>query len=86
MGIKKKKYVLLENEVSDWLQIWTAASSLDVKGNKAIKKKFVFLSNHSHIIPRNIPMYIVSKVEPVIFHFYRKLVNKAEFGLKQLSN
>ena len=24
---------------------WTAASSFDVKGNKAIKKKFVFLTN-----------------------------------------
>ena len=29
----------------DWLQIWTAVSSLDIKGNKAIKKKFVFLAN-----------------------------------------
>ena len=37
--------VLLVDEESDWLQIWTAASSLDVKGNKAIKKKFVFLAN-----------------------------------------
>ena len=40
-----KKRVLLEDEVSDWLQIWTAASSLHIKGNKAIKKKFVFLAN-----------------------------------------
>ena len=31
--------------MSDWLQIWTAASSLDVKGTKAIKKKSVFLAN-----------------------------------------
>ena len=40
-----KKCVLLVDKESDWLQIWTAASSLDVKGNKAIKKKFVFLAN-----------------------------------------
>ena len=44
MKIKKKKHVLLVDEASDWLQIWTVASSLDVKGNKAIKKKFVFLA------------------------------------------
>ena len=42
---KEKELVLLVDEASDWLQIWTAASSLDVKGNKAIKKKFVFLTN-----------------------------------------
>ena len=42
---KEKKRVLLHDEAPDWLQIWTAASSLDVKGNKAIKKKFVFLAN-----------------------------------------
>ena len=40
MEIKKKKIVLLVDGVSDWLQIWTAASSLDMKGNKAIKKTF----------------------------------------------
>ena len=38
---KKKKCVLLEDEMSeDWLQIWTAASLLEVKGNKAIKRIF----------------------------------------------
>ena len=42
MEIKKKKRVLL---MSDWLKIWMAASSLDVNGNKAIKKKIVFLAN-----------------------------------------
>ena len=42
MEIKKKKRALLEDEASDWLQIRTAASSLDVKGNKAIKKEFCF--------------------------------------------
>ena len=43
-----KKCILLEDEASDWLQIWTAASSLDVKGNKAKKKKeFVFLASPS---------------------------------------
>ena len=38
----KKKCVLLHDEASDWLQSWTAASSLDVKGNKAIKKLICF--------------------------------------------
>ena len=47
MEIKKKKCVLLEDEALDWLQIWTVASSLDVKGNKATKKNFVFLANRS---------------------------------------
>ena len=42
-----KKCILLQDEVLDWLQIWTVASSLIVKGNKAIKKKFVFLTNRS---------------------------------------
>ena len=46
MGKKrKKKSVLFVDGASDWLQIWMAASSLDIKGNKAIKKKFVFLAN-----------------------------------------
>ena len=46
MEIKKKMSVLLVDGASDWLQIWTAASLLDIKGNiKAIKKKFVFLAN-----------------------------------------
>ena len=43
--LMEKKSVILVDEAPDWLQIWTAASSLDVKGNKAIKKKFVFLVN-----------------------------------------
>ena len=45
MQIKKKKRVLLIDGGSDWLQIWMAASSLDIKGNKAIKQKFIFLVN-----------------------------------------
>ena len=45
MKIKKKKSSLLVDGASDWLQIRTAASSFDIKGNKAIKKKFVFLAN-----------------------------------------
>ena len=45
MQTEKKKRVLLIDEESDWLQIWTTASSLDVKGNKAIKTIFVFLAN-----------------------------------------
>ena len=42
MEIMKKKRVLLEDEASDWLQIWMAASSLILKNNKALKKIFVF--------------------------------------------
>ena len=34
MEIKKKKRVLLVDGESEWLQIWMAASSLNVKGNK----------------------------------------------------
>ena len=37
--IKKNKHVLLKDEASDWLQIWTAASPLNVN-DKAIKKEF----------------------------------------------
>ena len=45
MEMKKKKSILLVDGASDWLQIWMAASSLDIKGNKTIKKEFVFLTN-----------------------------------------
>ena len=45
MEIKKKKGILLEDEASDWLQIWTTAS--DVKGNKAIKQIFLLNINSS---------------------------------------
>ena len=37
MEIKIKKHVLLLDRVSDWLKIWTASSSLDIKGNIVIK-------------------------------------------------
>ena len=49
MEIKKKKHVLLEDEALDWFQIRMVASSLDVKGNKAIKKKFACLGCFSQI-------------------------------------
>ena len=51
MEIKKKKHVLRVDEESDWLQIWTAASSLNIKGNKAIKKSLTgwFFPNRSHM-------------------------------------
>ena len=44
MEIKKKKSVLVEDKESDWLQVWSTASSLDVKGKKAIKKIFFSLT------------------------------------------
>ena len=37
-----KMCILLQDEMLDWLKIWTTASSLNVKGNKAIKKKYFF--------------------------------------------
>ena len=42
----EKKRILLEDEVLYWLQIWQAASSLNVKRNKATKKDF-FHTNQS---------------------------------------
>ena len=48
--MEKKKRVLLEDEVLDWLNIWTEASSLDVKGNK----KNFFLANQSVVVPNMI--------------------------------
>ena len=55
----KKKHVLLEDEASDWLQIWTAASSLDVKSNKEIKKNLLkkfFSQIRSQVNPKLIIM------------------------------
>ena len=45
MQVEENKHILLIDKASNWLQIWSAASSLDVKGNKAIKNKLVFLAN-----------------------------------------
>ena len=45
MEIKKKKHVLLVDGALDWLRIWTATSSLDVKGNKGIKKIEICYTN-----------------------------------------
>ena len=36
MELNKKKRILLEDEELGWLQIWTAASLVNVKFNKAI--------------------------------------------------
>ena len=49
-----KKCVFLKDEVSNWLHIRVAATSLDVKANKAIKKNFV-LANWS-VFPKNGPI------------------------------
>ena len=40
MEIKKKKRGILKDKALDWLQIWTAVSSLDENGNKANQKEF----------------------------------------------
>ena len=54
MLIEIKRRFLLEDKVSDGLQIWKAAPPLGVKGNKALKS--VFLTNRlvfqirSHIV------------------------------------
>ena len=51
MEIKKKKRIILIDEALDWLQIWTAASSLDVKGNKAILANWLVFPNKVTILP-----------------------------------
>ena len=62
MEIKKTERILLEDKVLDWLQIWTAASSLDVKGNKT---EFFFLTNR-----------LVSQIRSHMhFMYYKLLVN-----------
>ena len=61
----EKKRILLEDEVSDWLQIWTTASPLDVKGNKAIKKNLDFLANRL-VFPNTVTMVRVKYDE--LFH------------------
>ena len=52
--LMEKKRLLLEDEASDWLQIRTAASSFDVKGNKAIKlflrTELVSFPKYGHIV------------------------------------
>ena len=50
MDIKKKKRVLLLDKMFDWLQIWMAASSLEVKGNKQSKRN-LFNSLTSQVFP-----------------------------------
>ena len=55
---------------SDWLQFWTAASSFDIKGNMAIKKKFVFLTNRL-VFPIMVT-YAVIYIDPT-HHFSRCL-------------
>ena len=51
MIIKKKKCILLEDEALDWLQIWTTASSLDVKGKRAnIFNRLVFPNMVTYIL------------------------------------
>ena len=45
-GNKENEARFTLDKGSNWLQIWTAASLLNIKGNKAIKKSF-FLANQS---------------------------------------
>ena len=72
MEIKKKKRVLLVDGASDWLQIWTAGSSLDVKGNKAIKKN-AFIANR--LVFPNTVTYII------LVNFYQKLVKLGTYQI-----
>ena len=61
----KEKNMSYSNIVSDWFQIWMAASLIDVKVNNAIKIKKIFLANRrfsqirSHDITYTIYIYIV---------------------------
>ena len=50
MEKKKKKHILLVDGTSDWLRIWMAASSLDIKGNKAILANQWFSQIRSQIV------------------------------------
>ena len=62
MEIKQKKLVLLEDRASDWRQIWTAASSLDIKGNMKQSKRILFFSLTGHfprIVYGHIYIYII---------------------------
>ena len=52
LEMNKKKRVLLKDEASDWLQIWMAASSLDVKDKKVIKRKWLDFHLRSHMFLR----------------------------------
>ena len=87
---KEKERVLLPSidEASDWLQIWTAASSLDVKGNKAIKKRFVFLANlcwfsqirsqydRSYYVPKKIMILIITPRNSWSLKWQRSIIAK----------
>ena len=48
MEKKKKKRILLVDGTSDWLRIWMAASSLDIKGNKAILTNQLVFPKYGH--------------------------------------
>ena len=50
MEKKKKNHILLVDGTSDWLRIWMAASSLDIKGNKAILANQWFSQIRSQIV------------------------------------
>ena len=52
MEKKKKKRILLVDGTSDWLRIWMAASSLDIKGNKAILANQWFSQIRSQVVRR----------------------------------
>ena len=41
-GNKEKEERLLVDGMSNWLKIWTAASSLDIKGNKQLMRILCF--------------------------------------------
>ena len=76
---KQKKMRVLQ--ASDWLQIWTAASSLDVKGNKAIKENFVFLANR--LVFPNTVTYTSTQTSRPITAYLHVLGNKSQVVLCQ---
>ena len=78
MEIKKKKCILLEDEATDWLEICTAASSLDVKGKQAINKKFVFLANRL-VIPNMVTYTCTKYLMGIIWSFFFLAVADAHF-------
>ena len=62
MEMNKKKLVLLEDEGLKCLQIWTTVSLLNIKDNKAIKKKIVFLANQL-VFPNMVTWIVPSSLD-----------------------
>ena len=77
--MKKKTRILLVDEASNWLQIWTAASSLDVKG---IKKEICFFSANCLVFPNTVTYVLFNSLQNKIFYHIPTIT----MGLPRLYN